>query len=130
MVAGGDMQAKRPLDGLCILVVEDEAAVALMLEDVLIERGAAVVGPAADAASALKLITAERVDCAIVDYGLVGGTSLPVIEALSARGVPFLFASGYDAGGIDPRYADVPRLEKVYSAEELLRQLTALLDRR
>jgi CheY-like chemotaxis protein len=122
------MQAKRPLDGLRVLVVEDEAAVALMLDDVLAERGALVVGPAADAESALQLIAAERINCAVVDYGLVGGTSLPVADALMASGVPFLFASGYDIGGIDPRYAGVPRLEKVYAAEELLRALAGLLD--
>jgi CheY-like chemotaxis protein len=121
------MQAKRPLEGRRILVVEDEAAVALMLEDLLTERGARVVGPAADAASALQLIAAETIDCAIVDYGLVGGTSLPVADALVAAGVPFLFASGYDVGGFDPRYAEVPRLEKVYSADELLRVLADIL---
>jgi CheY-like chemotaxis protein len=123
------MQTKRPLDGLSVLVVEDEAAVALMLEDFLAERGAVVVGPVADAESALQRIADERIDCAVVDYGLVGGTSLPVADALMARGVPFLFASGYDVGGIDPRYAAVPRLEKVYAAEELLRVLTDLLGR-
>jgi CheY-like chemotaxis protein len=123
------MQAKRPLEARRVLVVEDEAAVALMLEDLLAERGAVVVGPAADAASALELIAAGTIDCAVVDYGLVGGTSLPVADALMARGVPFLFASGYDATGFDPRYAGVPRLEKVYSADELLRVLADLLDR-
>jgi CheY-like chemotaxis protein len=122
------MQAKRPLEGLHVLVVEDEAAVALMLEDFLAERGAAVVGPAADADSALRLIAAERIDCAVVDYGLVGGTSLPVADALLTRGVPFLFASGYDVSSIDPRYARVPRLDKVYSGEELLRVLVDLFD--
>jgi CheY-like chemotaxis protein len=120
------MQATRPLEGVHVLVVEDEAAVALMIEDFLAERGAAVIGPAADTESALQLIAAERIDCAVVDYGLVGGTSLPVADALLARGVPFLFASGYDVGGIDPRYAKVPRLDKVYSAEELLRGLVDL----
>jgi CheY-like chemotaxis protein len=120
------MQATRPLEGLHVLVVEDEAAVALMLEDFLTERGAAVVGPAADADSALRLIAAGRIDCAVVDYGLVGGTSLPVADALLTRGVPFLFASGYDVSSIDPRYAEVPRLDKVYSGEELLRVIVGL----
>jgi CheY-like chemotaxis protein len=116
------------LDGLHVLVVEDEAAVALMLDDFLAERGAVVVGPVADAESALQLIAAERIDGAVVDYGLVGGTSLPVADALMARGVPFLFASGHDVGGIDPRYAKVPRLGKAYPVEELLRVFVDLFD--
>jgi CheY-like chemotaxis protein len=129
VAAGSKMQAKRPLEGRRVLVVEDEAAVALLLEDLLTERGAIVVGPAADAASALQLLEGEPIDCAVVDYGLVGGTSLPVADALMARSVPFLFASGYDISGFDPRYAGIPRLEKVYSADELLRVLADLLDR-
>lgn len=123
------MQSKRPLEGRRVLVVEDEAAVALMLEDLLAEHGAVIAGPTADAASALQLIAVEAIDCAIVDYGLVDGTSLPVADALMARRVPFLFASGYDASGFDPRYAGVPRLDKVYSAGELLRVLADLLGR-
>jgi CheY-like chemotaxis protein len=129
VVAGSEMQATRPLEGLRVLVVEDEATVALMIEDLLAECGAIVVGPAAEAAEALQLLAAGPVDCAIVDYSLVDGTSLPVADALMARGVPFLFASGYDPGGFDPRYAGVPRLEKIYTADELLQALANLLDR-
>jgi CheY-like chemotaxis protein len=110
-----------------ILVVEDEAAVSLMLEDLLTAAGAIVVGPAADTATALALAKTEPIDCAVIDYALVGGTSLPVADALMDRSIPFLFASGYDAAGIDRRYARIPRLEKVYTSDELLRMVEHLM---
>lgn len=115
------------LQGLRILVVEDEAAVSLMLEDLLTAAGATVVGPAADTATALALAQAEPIDCAVIDYALVGGTSLPAADALLNRGIPFLFASGYDAAGIDRRYARIPRLEKVYTSDELLQMVEKLM---
>ena len=121
------MSANDALARRRILVVEDEATVSLMLDDLLTAAGAIVIGPAADAATALALIDAEPIDGAVVDYALVDGTSLPVADALLARGIPFLFASGYDARAMDVRYAHVPRLEKVYTPEELLRRLENVL---
>src|SRR5882724_10603009 len=91
-----------PLDGRCILVVEDEAAVSLMIAHLAVEAGATVIGPIADAATALTLVETEAVDCAVLDYKLIDGTSLPVADALLERGVPFLFASAYDLAAIAP----------------------------
>jgi DNA-binding response OmpR family regulator len=121
------MQTKGPLEGRRILVVEDEAAISLMLEDLLTQAGAVVIGPAEDAASALRLIEAESIDCALLDYRLVSSTSLPVADLLRARGVPFLFASGYDTRSIDPRYASVPRVDKVFDEHELIETILTIL---
>jgi CheY-like chemotaxis protein len=59
-----------PLDGRCILVVEDKAAVTLMVAHLAAEAGATVIGPIADPSTALALVEAEAVDCAILDYKL------------------------------------------------------------
>jgi len=77
-----------------------------------VEAGATVIGPIADAATALMLVETEAVDCAVLDYKLVDGTSLPVADALLDRGVPFLFSSTYDLGAIAPRFAPVPRVDR------------------
>jgi response regulator RpfG family c-di-GMP phosphodiesterase len=89
-----------------ILVVEDEVVISLMIEDLLAATGASVIGATADAATALALIEGESIDCAILDYKLPDGTSLPVADELMSRRVPFLFASGYDASRLDPPYAE------------------------
>ena len=118
-----------PLDGRCILVVEDEAAVSLMVAHLAVEAGATVIGPIADAATALALVETEAVDCAVLDYKLIDGTSLPVADALLARGVPFLFASAYDLAAIAPRFARAPCVDKVYVPEHLLQMIVAACDR-
>ena len=118
-----------PLDGRCILVVEDEAAVALMVAQLATEAGATVIGPIADASTALTLVEAEAVDCAVLDYKLIDGTSVPVADALLERGVPFLFSSAYDLAAIEPRFASVPRMDKVYLPEKLLQTIVAVCNR-
>jgi len=118
-----------PLDGRCILVVEDEAAVSLMIAHLAVEAGATVIGPIADAATALTLVETEAVDCAVLDYKLIDGTSLPVADALLERGVPFLFASAYDLAAIAPRFARLPCVDKVYVPERLLQTIVAVCER-
>jgi len=121
------MEERGLLAGLRILVVEDEALVALMIRDLLMDAGATVIGPAVTAAEGLALVREERIDGAVLDYRLADGTSLPVADALAARGVPFLFASGYDARAIDRRYTQAPRLSKVFDRGDLLELVVAVV---
>jgi CheY-like chemotaxis protein len=81
--------------GLRILIAEDEALVAMMIEDIVTDLGCTVVGPAASVARALALIDGERLDGALVDLNLGGEHARPIAEALVARGIPFVFVSGY-----------------------------------
>ncbi len=62
----------KDLNGLRVLVVEDEAAISLLLEDMLLDLGCEVVGPAARLASALELASNEALDLAILDVNLKG----------------------------------------------------------
>ena len=66
------------LTGRRVLVVEDEALVAMLVEDALLDAGAAVVGPAATVSEALSLLSKENPDVAVLDLNLAGETSTPV----------------------------------------------------
>jgi hypothetical protein len=88
-----------------------------------------VIGPIADAATALTLVETEAVDCAVLDYKLIDGTSLPVADALMERGVPFLFSSAYDLAAIAPRFSSVPCVDKIYLPERLLQMIVAVCNR-
>ena len=114
------------LDGLRILVVEDEALIAMMLEDLLKESGAIVLGPVGTAAEAVTLIEQNSLDCAILDYKLVDGSSLRVADALVKLDVPFVFASGCEASAIDSRYPNAPFLEKTFDSAELLAAISVI----
>ena len=108
------------LDGLRVLVVEDEFLVAMEIELLLEDFGCAVVGPVASVDEALEAIREQKLDGAIVDLNLHGEYAYPVAEALRAREVPFVFVSGY-TGLPDPpaTLRKAPRLRKPFAAAEL-----------
>jgi CheY-like chemotaxis protein len=111
------------LQGLRILVVEDEAAISLLLEDMLLDFGCEVVGPAARLASALQLASNEALDLAILDVNLAGEPIYPVAEALHTRNVPFVFSTGYGSAGIKDLYRDRPVLQKPFAQHDLKQKL-------
>lgn len=120
-----------PLNNRRILVVEDEAMVALLVEDELIDLGAKVLGPAASVEDALALLTAAAsdggLDAAVLDMNLGGESVAPVADALLRIGVPFVLMTGYDEGlGAGP-HEGVPRLQKPFVPCDLLDLLEGLL---
>jgi DNA-binding response OmpR family regulator len=110
-----------PIHGRQILLVEDEALIGIMMRDVLTDIGFAVVGPITDVARALAAAKDDDISGAILDINLDGEPIYPVADALSRRGIPFVFLTGYGADGIDRRYAHVPALEKPIEPETLRR---------
>jgi CheY-like chemotaxis protein len=102
------------LGGLVILVVEDEDRIADELIQALHQLGARVLGPVGHLHEALLLLeSADRLDGAVLDIGLHGEAVYPLADALTARGVPYVFVTGYAASvAIPARYRDVPRYEK------------------
>jgi len=110
------MTLDEPLKGLRLLVVEDEAMVAMMLEDMLGDLGCEVVGPAGSVARAQELAQNEAtIAAAILAVNLGGLPIYPVAETLRARGVPFVFITGYGSADIDGRFADAPTVQKPFS---------------
>ena len=115
--------SRRRLKGLRLLVVEDEALVAMLLEDTLRALGCRYV------AQALALLEREVVDLALLDVNLGGGErSYPVADALAARGIRFIFVTGYGASGVDRRYDPLRVLQKPFDEDQLAQALAAGLD--
>ena len=120
-------RAHSALLGRRILIVEDETIIAMLLEDMLEDLGCEVAAVAARTAAALAAIEAHPPDAAILDLNLDGVKSDEVADALSARGVPFLFATGYGDAGLSERYRDRPVLSKPFRRNDLERALERLL---
>jgi CheY-like chemotaxis protein len=119
------------LEGLRVLVVEDEALVALQLEDMLTGLGCAIIGPASRVGQALELLTGEQVDAAVLDLNVAGELVYPVADALATRGLPYIFATGYGAAGLCEPYRRRPVLQKPFLPSQLRKaMLDSLPDRR
>jgi PAS domain S-box-containing protein len=95
-----------------VLLVEDEALVAMMIQDTLAEFGFQVIGPLSTASEALAAARESHFDAAVLDINLGDGLVYTVAEILSVRGVPFVFVTGYDVDSVDPRFSDIPILQK------------------
>lgn len=118
--------AARGLSGRRVLLVEDEFLIASDLAQLLRQQGAEVLGPAATVRSALDLLQqAAAPDGAVLDVNLRGEMAFPVADALRARGVPFVFATGYTGEMIPERYAGVPCCEKPFEGPEIVRALAS-----
>ena len=115
------------LSGRKVLVVEDEMIVAWLLEDMLVDLGCAIVGPANSVNQALAMIDAEAFDAAVLDVNLDGQMSYPVADALTARGMPFVFSTGYDKDTLRDGYRTFPVLQKPFHRSELGDALAKLL---
>ena len=102
----------------------------MSLENTLSDGGYAIMGPFARAEPALRKLEDEIPAAAILDVNIQGGTSLPIADALSAKGCPFMFLTGRDRDALPPPYADHPTLTKPALPHELLAALSKLLGRR
>lgn len=106
------------LSGKRVLVLEDEALIAAMVEDMLTDLGVAVVGPAATIERALSLANNEDLDAALLDVNIRSARAYPVAAVLNARGIPVVFATGYGKSGVEPSNP-ATILEKPYTQEKL-----------
>jgi CheY-like chemotaxis protein len=117
------------LKDLRVLVVEDEALIALQLEDMLVELGCAVIGPASRVGRALELLDGEPVEAAVLDLNIAGELVYPVADELRSRGLPYIFVTGYGTSGLSEPYRSRPILEKPFARRELLRAMLDTLQR-
>lgn len=120
------------LQGLRLFVVEDEALVAILLEDMLADLGCVVTGVAGSIHQALTRIdaVAAEADGAILDVNIGGEKVYPVADALAERGVPFMFATGYGSIGLGDRYPQAVVLAKPYGPNALASALSGLVAER
>jgi DNA-binding response OmpR family regulator len=110
-------------NGRRVLIVEDEALIAFLLEDMIQELGYEVAGTANSLAAAMDAEPSSY-DMAILDVSLNGHNVYPFAVTLAARGTPFAFASGGVA--IPPEHGNAPLLHKPFRQESLARILEAM----
>jgi CheY-like chemotaxis protein len=113
------------LNGLRVLIVEDEALIAMMAEDMIDSLGCTVAGLASTVSDAQTALANVKFDVAVLDVNLNGATSMGLATALKQRGTPFAFTTGYGADGIDAEHLDMPVLTKPYSIADLEAALIA-----
>jgi DNA-binding NtrC family response regulator len=117
-----------PFSGRRVLLVEDEMLVVWLLEDMLADLGCTVVGPASSVSQALAMIDTEVIDAVVLDVNLNGQVSYPIADALAARGVPFVFSTGYDKDTLLDGYRTFSVLQKPFHPSELIQTLRRVLE--
>ena len=111
-----------------IFIVEDDALIAMLLEDMLSDLGYRVCASAPDLERALATAKDSEFDAAILDVSLAGHSSLPVAKLLDERGKPYLFATGYGSAPEGSSAGTLPVLRKPFQLSELeeaMKRLTA-----
>ena len=109
----------------CVLLVEDEMCLAMMLQDLLEDAGYRVL-KAARLTKCLELAESALIDMAILDINLAGEVSFPAALVLRRRGIPFVFSSGYGGEDIPEMWRNETVLQKPYDTRQLTAALTAL----
>jgi CheY-like chemotaxis protein len=110
-----------------VLVVEDEMLIGMLLEDMLTDLGHEVAAIVPRLKDALTAVERESFDLAVLDVHLHGESAFPVAEALIAKRVPFVFATGYGERGLPETYRGRPVLQKPFAKDDLERVLKVLL---
>ena len=108
-----------------ILLVEDEAMISMLLEDMVLECGGELVGPVARFEDALELAHQAEFGVAVLDVNLNGTLSYPIAEVIRERGIPVIFATGYGADGVLDRFRDCPTLQKPFSQQDFAEAISA-----
>lgn len=112
-----------------VVIVEDEALIAMLLEEMLADRGFEVAGHAANLDEGCELARTLEFDAAILDVSLAGEEVFPVADILRERGLPFVFTTGYGAAGLPPAWSDCPVFTKPYDIEPLAESIERLVER-
>jgi CheY-like chemotaxis protein len=115
------------LAGRRALLVEDEGAVALLIEDMLVDLGCEVAASAANLGKACELASQAQFDFAILDLNLNGVSAIPVARILRERCIPFVFSTGYGASGVSEEFVDYPLLAKPFIMNDLRDRICAAL---
>src|SRR5262249_9373290 len=117
------------LDGWRVLVVEDEAMIAVLIEGILEDAGCSIVGPVSTVGGALETIERERFDVAVLDVSVNGCDVYPVADFLTANDVPVVFVSGFSRQDMPSRFRRHAHLTKPFEPDAMLAILADILGR-
>jgi CheY-like chemotaxis protein len=106
---------RRTLAGLRVFIAEDEPILLLVLEDVLSGLGCVIVGTAARVKDSLAFVADNVFDLAVLDGALSDGNIDPVVEILTARGTPFVIASGFSSPSFSTTFKAAVFIRKPYT---------------
>jgi DNA-binding NtrC family response regulator len=118
--------ANRKLDGMRVLIVEDEYFIADELRRLLAAQGAEVLGPASDISDAAAILAGSEADCAVLDIDLNGRAVFPILDLLKHRGIPWVYVTGYTNSLVPESMHGRAHIEKPIVAEALVAALTGL----
>jgi DNA-binding NtrC family response regulator len=118
-----DNADQRPLDGLHILVAEDDFLQCDGICSSIVAAGGVVVGPAYTLPEAQQLVAANGFHIALVDIDLGDGTSFDLASKIESQGLPFIFATGLDCRNVPPAFEHIRCLEKPFTEHDLVRTL-------
>jgi|SRR5271157_2711538 len=119
-----------PLQGLRILVVEDNALLAMTVDSILRSAGADVAGPVGTLSEAAQLASGETLSGAILDIKLNTEEVWPVARILVDRGVPFVFCSGhFDRDILPDEWSEYPILTKPTRARQIVEGVARVVRR-
>jgi CheY-like chemotaxis protein len=110
-----------------VLIVEDEAAISMLIEDMLLDLGTEIVGPASRLDPALQLAREAEFDAAILDINIGGVQSYPVADVLLSRGIPAIFATGYGSSVLPERFRSCQILCKPFDQHQFSKALQRVL---
>ncbi|MEA2979538.1 MAG: hypothetical protein QOF91_68 [Alphaproteobacteria bacterium] len=100
--------------------------IGMLLEDMLADLGHEVAAIVPRLKDALAAVDRENFDLAVLDVHLHGESAFPVAEALIAKGIPFVFATGYGERGLPENYRGRPVLQKPFAKDDLERVFKTL----
>jgi len=110
-----------------VLIVEDEAAVSMLLEDMVLEFGTEIVGPAATLEEAMALVRREHIDAAILDVNVRGEMAFGVADYMGGAGIPIIFATGYGSQIVPVRFRNSAFLNKPFGYDAMADSLRRVL---
>lgn len=120
---------EKPVEGLDVLLVEDQSLIAMDTEELLVTLGAKKVTVSASVATALNAIASRPPQVAVLDLNLGASTSEDVARELGRLGIPYIFATGYrDGVNIPTGFSEVPVVRKPVSSDTLAKALANVLN--
>ena len=110
-----------------ILILEDEALIAMDVRETLEREGFEVVGPFDRVMPAMVAVAGMPIDGAILDVAIGHEQAFEVAQALTVANIPFVWATAYPRTELPPEYRAQPCLQKPFDTAELTNTLRQAL---